>query len=646
MMNRILPLAVSLFLPLLLAAAPVHAQDDALRAQFTVALQQVQAGVAATSPDSEALRRYVLYPYLQGARLGAQLKPAVDGIDGEIAAFVAANVAPPATRDLRRRWLNSLAERGLWSDLLLHYAADAQDQGLVCHRYQARIVTGDTAGLREELAAFWADAPQMPAPCVAPFRWLQEQGAQTPELSERRARKALADGNVELAEWLIRPLPAATAAPLQQWARLLKDPGKELRAIAADPAQRFEWQAFVAGFSRLARRDSPAAAAVLRSFDRSRFDAAQYTELASWVGLGMSWDRRPEALDWFRTLPAAVPDERVYEWRVRSALWNGETALASEWLHQQPTAMAADPRWTYWRARSLEKLGRTQQSQSIYRGLVQENGYYSVLSAWRLGEKYRPQAETLPSDAALQKLLEARPEAIRARELHAVGQPAWANAEWNAATRDLDDAGRQQAARVAARWGWHVQAVSTLGQTSARNVLEILYPDPYAPDIRRGAQQVQLPPEWIYGVMRQESLFQPQAQSSANAYGLLQLLLPTAQGVARRWSLPRPTREDLFKPDVNIPLGAAYLREMTDRFDGQFLLTLAAYNAGPNAVPRWLPPSPMDADVWVENVPYNETRGYLQRIIWHIAARGWMSSGKPQDMSGLLVPVHQPPAKP
>jgi soluble lytic murein transglycosylase len=646
MMNRILSSAIGAVLSWSLIGAPALAADadEALRAQFTVALEQAQRGMPTATPDSTALRSYVLYPYLQAERLKAQLKPLVDGVDARIAAFIASNTVPPATRELRRRWLNSLAERGLWSDYLLHHVADAQDPGLQCHRFQARIVTGDLAGLQDELAAFWADAPQMPGACVAPFRWLQEQGGQTAELTERRARKALDSGNVALAEMLLRQLPEANATRLQQWLRLLKDPAKELRVIAAEPATSFEWQALLAGFSRLARRDSPAAAEVLRSFDRKRFTAAQYQELASWVGLGMSWDRRPEALYWFRMLPASVPDERVHEWRVRSALWNGETALASEWLQQQPATLAADPRWTYWRARSLEKLGQRHQSQALYRTLAQDNGYYSVLSAWRLGEKYQPKAEPLPASPAVQAQLLSRPETIRARELHLVGQPVWANAEWAAVTRDLDDAAKQQAARLAAQWGWHVQAVATLGQTSARNVLEVLYPDPYAPEIRRGAEQVQLPPAWIYGVMRQESLFQPQAQSSANAYGLLQLLLPTAQGVARRWSLPRPTREELFKPDVNIPLGAAYLREMTDRFGGQFLLTLAAYNAGPNAVPRWLPSAPMDADVWVENVPYNETRGYLQRIVWHIAARGWMSSGKPQDLSGLLQPVHRPAA--
>ncbi|MGH8457639.1 MAG: lytic transglycosylase domain-containing protein, partial [Stenotrophobium sp.] len=130
-----------------------------------------------------------------------------------------------------------------------------------------------------------------------------------------------------------------------------------------------------------------------------------------------------------------------------------------------------------------------------------------------------------------------------------------------------------------------------------------------------------------------------QAVSRANAYGLLQLLLPTAREVARRWKQPTPSIDDLFRPEVNVPLGAAYLRELRDKFDGRYILALAAYNAGPKAVARWLPDTTQDADIWIENIPFNETRSYIQRIVWHVAVFGWRETGKAQDVSDLLQPV-------
>lgn len=633
---------VPLFVWLLLAALPAFAQDAAQRASFAAALVQAESGAAPAGADDEGLRAYRLYPYLQAARLRSALRQPSDEIDRQVLSFLHAQPDLPVSRELRRDWLNSLAARGLWAPFLAQYREDASDPGLSCHHYQARIETGDVVGLREELTGFWIVAPQMPQACVAPFRWLQQQGELTPERTEQRARKALADGNRELAEWLTKQIPEARRAPLLQWARLLRDPASEIEAFAANPTARVEWPALVEGFSRVARRDSSGAQRLLARLDRRRFEAPQYDELQRWVALGLSWDRKPEAIAAFRALPESAADARVHEWRVRSALWNRELELASQWLHQLPADMAAEPRWTYWRARTLEVLGRNRQSRPIYQTLAQEHGYYALLAAWRLGQPHRAESRSLPADPAMQSMLLQRPALLRARELQAIARPQWANAEWRDATADLDTAGRIQAAQLASSWGWHVQAVAMLAQADALDALEWTHPTAYPAEIRAAAKDARLQPAWIYGVMRQESLFHPQAVSSANAYGLLQLLLPTAQAVARRWQLPPPTRESLFDPAVNLPLGAAYLREMTDRFGGQFLLTLAAYNAGPNAVARWLPERPMEADFWIENVPFNETRGYLQKILWHMAARASLE-GEPLDTRPLLQPVRRLP---
>lgn len=631
--------------PAAAAALSPQAAGDELRREFSAALAAAEAG-AAPLPESDNLRAYVLYPYLVAARLLEELARApTAATDTAVLRFLEQEPDLPPSRELRRQHLLSLARREAWAEYLARYVEDPQDPTLVCHRYRARIVTGDTPGLREQLLAFWSTAPQMPQACVAPFRWLQEQGAITPAAAEQRVRKALADGNLQLVDWLLPSLPAPTAAPLRQWARLLRDPGPELQQLAAQPDLRSEWPALLAGYSKLARRDSAAARSLLSPLE-ARLPPEQAGELLRWSALGLAWDRQPEALEAFRRLPAPLADNRVHEWRIRAALWQGDLELAAQWLHELPPELAAESRWTYWRARTLEVLGRSKQSLPIYRTLSQENGYYSVLSAWRLGLKYQPRVTALAPDPVLQMELQRLPGIVRARELQAIGRNEWATAEWRNATRPLDVARRQQAGLIAASWGWHPQAVGTLNQAGAPEALVPLYPEAYTEELRSAAQRSGLAPIWLYGVMRQESLFDPRARSRADAFGLLQLLLPTAQAVARRNALPAPGREDLFRPEVNIPLGAAYLAEMRARFGGQLLPALAAYNAGPNAVARWLPARPMEIDFWVENIPYNETRGYVQKILWNIAVAGWRGDGQAQDLSALLVPVQAPVAAP
>ncbi|MEW6166092.1 MAG: transglycosylase SLT domain-containing protein [Pseudomonadota bacterium] len=625
-------------------AAPTRAApgDADVREQFRLAYAQAERGLAGSAPDSEVLRGYVLYPDLQAARLLFALDAAADSeLDKKVDALLAAYPDLPVARELRRRWLLSLADRGLWSEFLRRYTQ--ADEALVCHYYLARIQTTVSAeertALAAELADFWRTAPQMPAACLPPFRWLEQQPVFTTALVVQRARNALHAGNLELADWLIRKLPEVDAAPLRRWARLLRDPGAELAAIAANPQLEVEWDALVAGYGTLAVRDPDRALQLLPRLGRERFDARQYAQLQRWTALGLSWDRRPEAIEWFQALPDEVADERVHEWRVRSALWQRRMELASVWLHGLPPRVGEQSGWAYWRARSLQAVGREQQAIQLFRTLAQENGYYSLLSAWRLGEPYRPRARAFPDDPAAQRELGERLPIVRARELYFVGRDHWANIEWIRATRDLDAAMRLQAARLASRWGWHLQAVTILAELDALDILEVSYPEAFDDYIRRSARDVGLPPEWIYGLMRQESLFHPRAVSPSNAYGLLQLLLPTAREVARRRGEPAPSPEDLFEPEVNIPLGATYLSEMRSRFGGQFVPAVAAYNAGPNAVKRWLPQTPLDADIWIENVPYTQTRGYVQKVLWHIAARGWRKQGEPQDLSPLLRPV-------
>jgi soluble lytic murein transglycosylase len=144
----------------------------------------------------------------------------------------------------------------------------------------------------------------------------------------------------------------------------------------------------------------------------------------------------------------------------------------------------------------------------------------------------------------------------------------------------------------------------------------------------------------VYGVIRQESLYRSDAVSSAGARGLMQLQIDTARRTARALKLPKPDLEDLFVPAINTSLGAGHLRMLLDRFDDQLPVALAGYNAGPNAAARWLPEESIDADVWIENIPYDETREYVQRILWHRLMFTWLADDARGEHPGFwLAPI-------
>ena len=99
----------------------------------------------------------------------------------------------------------------------------------------------------------------------------------------------------------------------------------------------------------------------------------------------------------------------------------------------------------------------------------------------------------------------------------------------------------------------------------------------------------------------------------------------------------------MFDPEVAVPLGAAYLRELLDKYGGNLPLALAAYNAGPAAVERWMPPRSIEAAIWVENIPYNETRAYVQHIVEHIVAFAYVRGTEPPRLEALLPALQIPP---
>ena len=140
-------------------------------------------------------------------------------------------------------------------------------------------------------------------------------------------------------------------------------------------------------------------------------------------------------------------------------------------------------------------------------------------------------------------------------------------------------------------------------------------------------------------MLRQESLFRPDVASPAGALGVAQLTYATARATAQRWKLPAPQRTDLFEPGVGITLGAAHLADLLVQFDAELPAALGAYNAGNAAAARWLPGTPVDADVWIENIPYDETRAYVRRVLWHSLVFAWLETGRAQHPRSWLEQV-------
>lgn len=293
----------------------------------------------------------------------------------------------------------------------------------------------------------------------------------------------------------------------------------------------------------------------------------------------------------------------------------------------------------YFLARVQVETGEVERGLAGYEKLIAELplGYYVRAAYTALAradaERAQKALEHTAQAAALEPPSIRRPPASlelgfrRALELAAVGELDWVRAELSALS--AESAAPELAFNAAALYAR--AGAFKLSSEAARSVLgrmpprfpagawldawKLAYPRPYVELVSEQAKKNTLPPSLIYAVMREESAFDPDAESPADAYGLMQLILPTARTAGKALGLPHD-RISLKRPSVNIPLGARVLGKYRDQFPSDPLLAVAAYNAGPGAAQRWRRDRPgLSFDLWVELIPYVETRRYIKRVL-------------------------------
>jgi soluble lytic murein transglycosylase len=635
-------IALALLLPTCTALAGGSAELDAQRKAFQKAFAQAEAGRwAGVEPHLPELQGYPLLPDLRAAWLGASLGPATDE---EIGEFLARHDELAFSRALRYRWAISLARRQAWARYLDLYAARYADTGdtvLHCHALTARIRLDRTEGLEDAALGLWLAPRSQPGECDPAFEWLEAQGALTPDRRARRIDLALSAGEFRLARWLARPLGEDAAAAVRRWERMRANPGARLAGRDGFEDTPPDRALVLYGFRRLASADPESAAGLWPGYSgRLSFSDAERAATAHRIAMMQAWRHLPGARELLEALPAEARDDTAAVWTVRVLLREREWPAALAAVEALGEDLQGEPAWRYWRARLLEVTGATAEARPIYAELSGERGYYSFLSADRLGARYNLRYEPTPPNEDLISAVGAREDIVRARELFFTGQESRGRIEWEQAVRRLPEDARAQASILADRWGWHSQAIATASASGLHDDLALRFPMPWRPVFESRSEAAGIPSAWAYGVARSESLFMPDATSSAGAVGLMQLMPATGKRIARDAGVRYRGRVTLTDPASNVSLGTTYLSRMLHRFGDHRVLATAAYNAGPHRVDRWLPEdAPLEADVWLETVPYAETRSYVQRVLASDAVFQWRMSGSALRLAEVMRPV-------
>jgi soluble lytic murein transglycosylase len=640
-------LASMVLLPAFAAPPPAPGESAVgeQRAAFLAARRALERGDRAGYERLAAgLDDYVLYPYLRYAELRRNLARAdAAAIDEFLARYAGSTLA----ERLREAWLGRLAAAGRWDDFLAAYRPSG-DTTLACHALTARLASGEGDSVWPDVATLWVVGKSQPTACDRPFAAWIEAGQLTAERVRERIARAIQAGEIGLTHYLEKLLPAAERHWVAHWRRVHARPATELGRL--QPAADGSWSGrlFVSGVRRLASSDPARADRIWRSRGDGFVvaeDAAADAERA--MALGLARERHPLGLQRLAALPAAWHTADTRHWRVRAALWQQDWPAVVAAIDAMTAEEQAEPDWVYWRARAAEQAGDLERAGVLYQAAAACRCFYGFLAAGRAG--LPPTIDSSPlavSEAELAAVLNA-PALQRAHELREVGLLVDARREWRDGTADMDDEQLRAAAKLADLWGWHDQAILTLGRTDYLHDLELRFPTPYPEQVAAEAERRELDVAFIYAVMRQESAFYANARSPVGALGLMQLMPATAKRTARQIKTRVRDQHDILSVDTNIRLGTAHLRELMDRYRDNRMYVMAAYNAGPHRVTQWLPKEGVvPGDVWVAAVPFTETREYVKRIFAYTMIYEWRLGLEPTPVSLHLPDVLPKGSKP
>ncbi len=345
-------------------------------------------------------------------------------------------------------------------------------------------------------------------------------------------------------------------------------------------------------------------------------------------------------------------------WKVRAAL-RAEREPRWPQVLSAINAMSEDTRkdstWVYWKARALLSNApaptasgpvspQRAEALALLQSIASVRGFYEQLALEDLGQKITVPARPAPMTPEEKESARLNPGLNRAAYAIALGLRPEGTREWNYSTNlhqrgGMSDRELLAAAQFACDRAIWDRCINTSERTKTEIDFEQRFPMPFRDAVVQRSRGIGLDPAYVYGLIRQESRFIMDARSGVGASGLMQVMPATARETARYIGMTGFTANQINDRDTNITIGTAYLKRALDDFGGSMALAAAAYNAGPGRPRSWRNGPVLDAAIWAENVPFNETRDYVKKVLSNTTNYAALMTGQPQSLKARLGTV-------
>ena len=555
---------------------------------------------------------------------------------------------------LRAEWLLQLGRNRDWAtfraQLPLYRMAD--DRSIQCYALWSDYLSNG-ANVAKQLQELWLAQREPDEACADAAQELIKARNMPAQVAWLRARLGMENDRLKVTTQAVATLDTkwvkTVAAIYQSPAKYLNDKLTALRPQTRE---------FVSlALIRLAYLEPQEAALEV---DKLRWRAQLTAEERSWIwgviAKRAAQKSQDNALSYYQKGRLDHMHEDQVVWALRAALRAGQWAQVEAAFAALPPAVRADATWVYWHARAVlaQKPSEAARAQALasLQSIASIRGFYEQLALEELGQRSVLPAKPAPPTPEEKEAARKNPGLQRALHAIALGLRSEGVREWNYSISlhtkgGMDDRSLLAAAELACHAEVWDRCINTSERSKALVDMEQRFPMPFKAAVLARSQSIGLEPAYVYGLIRQESRFIMDARSVVGASGLMQVMPATAKWTAKKIGMGDFTPAKLTDRDTNIAIGTGYLKLVLDSFQGSMPLAAAAYNAGPSRARTWRGASGapvLEAAIWAENIPFNETRDYVKKVLSNTTLYAAMISGQPQSIKARLGSVGPPDA--
>jgi len=585
---------------------------------------------------ADRLPDYSIPSYVDYYRLKPHLK---DASQAEIRDFLRRYEGSAIADRLRNDWLLDLGRKRDWAtfDEQLPLFVLNDDTQVKCYALQSRALKGQK--VIEEARALLTAPNVYGEPCAGLVATLYQNG----QFDQSELMYQLRLSGEYDATGQGRRIVALLNGPEKKIMQAIDLP--TIAVAKGMGASHLEHEIYIVALGRLAKTSMKLALVGIHKAE-PHMTAQEKAEAWAAIALQSSYTLAPETSDYWRKSAGAVLSIDQAQWKARIALRDGDWKTVKNTIRAMPQQLRNEPAWIYWMGRAMmaespsaNGAGQpTGEAAQLFRSISDQSNFYGQLALEEMGRLITIPQPGAPISQAEVAPMAANPNFQRALKFFSMRLRFEGTREWNWALRGLSEREHLAAAEFARQNNILDRMVSTSERTRIQVDYSQRFPSPHDDIMHPTTQTLGLDKAWVYGLIRQESRFIMDAQSGAGAHGLMQVMPSTARWVAKKIGLTDFVQGALADVHTNILLGTNYLNMVLGNMDGSQVLATAAYNAGPGRLRTWRAAltKPMEGAVFIESIPFFETRVYVKNVMSNATYYAALFEGRPQSLKARI----------